>query len=62
MNFALAQIKQDPMFKYLQLEPGEFWQILLFKDPQNYCGISESNSEKLFVEMNIVRHLPESVR
>lgn len=50
------------MFKYLKLAAGEYWQILLFKDSQNYCGIQHSNSEKMFMEMNIVRHLPESVR
>lgn len=50
------------MFKFLQLSTGEYWQILLFKDIQNYCGIQESNPEKMFMEMNIVRHLPESVR
>lgn len=50
------------MFKFLGLQPGEYWQILLFKDIQNYSGITESNPDKLFTELNIAKHLPESVR
>jgi hypothetical protein len=50
------------MFKHLQVETGEFWQILLFKDIYNYSGITESNPDRLFAELNIVKHLPESIR
>lgn len=50
------------MFKYLGLETGEYWQILLFKDIYNYAGITESNPDRLFAELNIVRHLPEAIR
>ena len=50
------------MFKHLGVQTGEYWQILLFKDVSNYAGITESNPDKLYQELNIVRHLPESVR
>ena len=50
------------MFKYLDLQAGEFWQILLFKDIFNYSGITESNPDRLFAELNIVKYLPEAIR
>lgn len=50
------------MFKHLGVETGEYYQILLFKDIQNYCGITESSPDRLFAELNVVRHLPEAIR
>ena len=34
----------------------------MFKDISNYAGITESNPDKLFAELNVVKHLPESIR
>jgi hypothetical protein len=50
------------MFECLSLNAGEFWQILLWKDTFNYAGITESNPEKMSLELNVTRHLPEAIR
>ena len=34
----------------------------MFKDISNYAGISESAPDRLFAELNIVKHLPEAIR
>lgn len=49
-------------FSCIELTPGEFWRILLYKDPFNYAGITESNPEKMLVKFNISDYLPEAIR
>ena len=62
INYVLGQVKKDPLFRELELEAGEYWRILLFKDTFDHAGITESNPNKLCSEMNIVRHLPEEIK
>jgi len=50
------------MFRHLDLNAGEFWQILLYKDPFNYAGIPESNPESMSLHFNVNDHLPEAIR
>jgi DNA polymerase epsilon subunit 1 len=42
INFVLHTIKQNPMFAFLNVQPTEYWSILLFKDLFNYGGIKET--------------------
>jgi hypothetical protein len=48
MKYVLEQVAKDPMFRELQVETGEYWRILLFKDIYNHAGIVESSPDKLF--------------
>lgn len=43
----------------INLNPVEYYRILLFKDFYNYGGIKESNPEKVSSRWDIVLHLPE---
>lgn len=64
INFVLHTVKQNPMFAFLQLQPSEYWSILLFKDIFNYGGIKESggtSSRKVTAKWDIALHLPQAV-
>ena len=39
VNFVLTTVTGHPVFKYLQIEPTNYWRQLLFLDEQNYSGI-----------------------
>lgn len=43
INFVISKIQEKPLFKYISLQPTEYWKILLFKDAFNFVGIKESN-------------------
>lgn len=58
IEFVLSQIKKEDMFRHLDCNAGEFWQILLWKDFFNYAGIPESNPEKMSLHFNVIDHLP----
>ena len=60
--FVIETIKQKPLFAFIQLQPVNYWRILLFKDWYNYGGIKESGNEKKVVaKWDIALHLPESI-
>jgi len=59
INFVLQTIKENNLFSFINLNPVEYWSILLFKDLYNYGGIKESEPEKVCSRWDIVLHLPE---
>ena len=63
INFVIETIKQKPLYAFIQLQPVEYWRILLFKDWYNYGGIKEGTGDKKVVaKWDIALHLPESIQ
>lgn len=61
INFVTKTINENPLFRYINLTPNEFWKILLFKDYYNFAGIKESNPETVAFRYDVCLHLPEAV-
>jgi hypothetical protein len=62
INFVIKTINENSMFKYIMLQPSEYWKILLFKDYYNYAGIKESNPDVVDFKYDVCLHLPEAVQ
>ena len=59
INFVIENIRQNNLFAFVNLNPKEYWRILLFKDRYNYGGIRETQTEKVASRWDICSHLPE---
>lgn len=59
INFVLSQLKTTQLFQYIDLQPVEYYSILLFKDLYNYGGIKESDPDRVVSKWDIALHLPQ---
>jgi len=59
----LESVRSDDLFKYVSIEPAEYWRTLLFKDRFNFAGDKgEGEENKIVQRWNICDHLPEVTR
>lgn len=58
VKFLVQSVKETQLFSYLDLQPAEYWRILLFKDLYNYGGVKESVPDKVYSQWNVRSHLP----
>ena len=57
----IESIGKYDIFQKLVIIPNAYWKLMLFKDKNNYSGISEGEGSKLVSQWNIAKHLPEVI-
>jgi DNA polymerase epsilon subunit 1 len=61
INFVIRTIQQKEQFRFITLQPTEFYKVLLFKDPFNWGGIRESSPDIVSAKWDMSNHLPEAI-
>jgi len=62
IQFVLENIQSGDLFRFIRLQPVEYWRSLLFKDRFNFAGIKETAPEEVTMYSDIVQHLPQATR
>lgn len=62
INFVIQTIQNREQFRFITLQPSEFYRVLLYKDLFNWGGIRESSPDIVSAKWDMSNHLPEAVQ